>query len=266
MSRFNQVKEKEKNYWDSHRKNVSERIITAENVQNEVLKPFYEGGLDKYSCNKIAFHQLLDCSWEDKHVLDYACGSGLWAVYYALTGAKKVSGFDLSEASIEAAVQRMKRQNLDSVSDLRPMDAANLQYPDNTFDIVIGHGALHHVIKYPNIFPELYRVMKPGTSAWFLENLADFWPWKLYWKLKGEVEQGDVPIFTKEIREKAHQFSEVQITGDTLFYSIKMLWRKKPGVIGNYILKTAKKTDDLLFKSFPFFRKYGSFSYIKLTK
>ncbi|MDP8234876.1 MAG: class I SAM-dependent methyltransferase [Candidatus Erginobacter occultus] len=256
----------ERQYWDARRHRDPVDDVTLDYVREQVLRPFYEGGSDKYTCNKIAFHGILNRCWEKKHVLDYACGDGFWAVYFALTGAGKVSGFDLSPVGIERGRERVTRQGLDSIVDLRTMDARRLEYPDNCFDLVIGHGAIHHTIKYPNVFAELHRVMKPGTSAFFLENLADFRPWRWHWKIKGPIAEGDVPIFTRELREKASMFAEMNITGDTLLYSIKMFWKRQPGPVGRWLLRLAKKSDDFLFRRFPSLRNCGSFSYIELKK
>jgi len=133
--------------------------------------------------------------------------------------------------------------------------------------MVIGDGVLHHVMKYPAIFEKLHRVMKPGAKAYFRENLADFPLFRLYWKSKGEVEQGDVPIHAKQIRSYTQMFSDIEIVGDTFFFSVKaFLWKPSAGKIRRSVLRTCKNLDNLLFKICPPLRAWGSFSYIVLTK
>jgi len=268
--RLSQLKEREAKWWDQRRDGPNVLpLVDVEEVHRTLLQPCYTTGSDYYSDNKRAFHQIIHANggWAGKHVLDYACGIGTWAVYYALTGASKVMGFDLSETSIRRGCERVKAQGLTKKVKLRVMDAANLEYPDNTFDIVIGHAVIHHVIKYPGIFEELYRVMKPGTKAYFLEGLADFPLFKLWWILKGEVPQGDVPIFSWQIYEKTRKFSHVEIYGDSFIYSLKaFLWKENLGTIRRFLLKACKKTDNLLFAICPSLRRWGDFSYIVLTK
>ena len=233
------------------------------------LSPCYTTGKDRYSDNKMEFHNLIRAreGWEGKHVLDYACGLGEWSVYYALTGARDVSGFDISDKAIERGSDRVRRQGLADKIDLRVMDATALDFPDDTFDIVIGTTVLHHVIKYPGVFEELHRVMKPGAKAYFLEGLADFWLFKLWWKLKGNLPQGDVPIFADEIKAMTRMFSDVEIRGDNFVYAAKLFLHKKNlGSVRRFLLRTCKKTDDALFARFPRLRNWGSFSYITLTK
>jgi hypothetical protein len=59
--------------------------------------------------------------------------------------------------------------------------------------------------------------MQPGAKV-FLEGLADFILKKLWWKVKSEAASGDVPILIENIRKKAHMFSNIEITGDKLFF------------------------------------------------
>jgi ubiquinone/menaquinone biosynthesis C-methylase UbiE len=262
------LKNRETEFWNKRRREKEIQYVAVNEVENIILSPCYESGNDRYSDNKKEFHEkYLQKQWKNKHVLDYACGYGNWAIYYALSGAEKVSGFDISEVSIKIGNDLVNKQGLKRKVNLSVMDASDLQYDDNVFDLIIGHGALHHVIKYPNIFEELYRVMKPGAKAYFLEGLADFPIWKLYWYMKGPVPDGDVPIFSKEIMQKAEMFSNVEINGDNFIYTIKtLLWKKNMGHFRRNILKYCKKIDEKLFYLFPKLRQWGSFSYIILQK
>jgi len=109
--------------------------------------------------------------------------------------------------------------------------------------------------------------MKPGTKAYFLENLADFPLYRLLWKIKGEITQGDVPIFSKEIYKKTYMFSNVEIIGDNFIYSVKrFLWKKNHGKVRKFFLKACKQIDNVLFSIFPRLRKLGCMSYIVITK
>jgi len=264
------TKSTEKTYHESfyHRDEPLESI-SVEGVRDDWLRPCYIGEGDYYSENRGAFHDLIheDGGWEGKRVLDYACGFGHFAIYYALTGAGQVDGFDIAEAAIARGKERVDAQGLSPQVTLTAMDASALSYPDDTFDMIIGHGVIHHVIKYPHVFEEMHRVLKPGGKAYFLEGLADFPLWRLHWKIKGEVPQGDVPIFAKEIREKAHLFSDVKIHGDTFFHSIKRwVWKKEPSVLRKAALRTTHVCDKALFRVLPPMRRWGSFSYLVFTK
>lgn len=264
-----QVKLREKEYHERFREGGELVPVDVDEIRRTCLAPCYTTGNDRYSDNKMAFHQFIKerSGWEHKYVLDYACGDGAWAAYFALTGARKVAGFDIGESGIRRGNKRIEKQGLAGKVKLYEMDASKLDFPDNEFEMVIGHAVIHHVIKYPNIFEELHRVMKPGTKAFFLENLADFPLWKLHWKLKGDIPEGDVPLFSKEIRQKAQMFSDVEIKGDSFMFSLKhFLWKRRMGVLRRWSLKALKSIDSVLFTICPPVRRWGGFCYICLTK
>ncbi|HET6762776.1 MAG TPA: class I SAM-dependent methyltransferase [Longimicrobiaceae bacterium] len=262
------VRAAEREYWDTIRAGQELYEVDVERVRRELLAPCFTSGVDWYSDNKKAFHErFLQERWKGKHVLDYGCGSGVWSAYFALTGAARVTGFDLSPVSVAMGQERVRRQGLQDRVRLMAMDATALGFSDDAFDLVIGHGVIHHVIKYPNIFEELWRVMAPGGRAYFSEGLADFPLWRLWWTLKGEVPDGDVPIFSREVREKAHMFSDVQIHGDNFVYSLKrLLWKRQPSAIRRGLLRACHLADEALFAAIPPLRRWGSYSYIVLVK
>lgn len=271
--RITELKRKEKEFHDDIYSGEGPLPpVSPEEVEGVWLQPVYANGLDRYSDNKRMFHKIIleHGGWEGKYVNDYACGTGEWAVYFAMTGAAKVAGFDISETAIRRGRERVHRQGLEDTVTLDEMDASDLTYPDDTFDLVIGHSAIHHVIKYPNVFEEIHRILKLGGRAFFFEGLADFLPFRFWWKIKGDVNSGDVPILSRDIRRKAQMFSNVRIIGDTFLYSVKTFLVKKneqkPGATVRTVLRLCKYADDILFRVIPPLRRWGSFSYIILTK
>ncbi len=263
-------REAEQSYWNKTRaEQANNWQIMPDYVQRHLLRPCYEGEGDLYSENRMLFHEIIaqNGGWNEKYVLDYGCGLGNWAIYFGMTGARKVAGFDMSEAGVRLGNERIHALGVDAIVQLHVMDATALTFPNDEFEIVIGNGVLHHTIKYPGIFENLHRVMKPGTKAYFLENLADFPLWRLWWWLKGEVPEGDVPVFSKEVIAKAHMFSDIEIIGDSFVHSAKtFLYRKDMGALRKNILRMTHATDRFLFNRFPRLRKWGCMSVIVLTK
>jgi SAM-dependent methyltransferase len=270
MSSLERLRQVEKEHWDRfHRERDLLRPINVDEINRTLLQPSYACGVDIYCDNRIAFYQriLQEGGWRGRCVLDYGCGDGKWTGYYVLTGAERAVGFDLGEMGIRRGWQRLISQGLAGRVRLLRMDATRLGFPDNAFELVIGNAVLHHVIKYPGIFEELHRVLKPGARAYFMENLADFPLWRLWWRLRGRRAEGDVPIFAGEVRRKASMFSQVEIRGDTFLYSIRrFLWKPSAGPVRRLLLRTCKRLDDRLFERCPGLRAWGSFSYIVLVK
>lgn len=260
------IKEREKEFHDSHYDAPLQPVVVEE-LRRTRIQPCYTTGDFPDADNTCEFHKIINGEWKDKLVLDYACGNGTWAIYFAMLGAKRVMGFDLSEMAISKGRERVSTQGLEDKVQMDVMDAAQLDYDDNTFDIAIGHAVLHHVSKYPGIAEDLYRVMKPGARAYFKENLADFPLFWLWWKLKGEVPQGDIPIHARTIRRKFNMFSKVEIIGDDFLFCLKrFVWKKDMKRARRIILRGMKRVDVILFSLCPFLRKWGCRSYIILTK
>jgi ubiquinone/menaquinone biosynthesis C-methylase UbiE len=243
--------------------------IDVDYVRRELLTPLAAGGTDRYNDQRVEFHRLLERErvFPANRVLDYGCGTGIMGVYYRLRGARHVVGIDIDEVGPCRGMKRIRVQGLEDSVQLLCGDASDLPLRDASFDLVIGHGVLHHVIKYPRIFDELHRVMAPNSRAYFLENLADNPLFKLWWKMKGEVEEGDVPIFATEVRRLAHRFDTIQVIGFDLVHSLTTFIFKKP-MAGwrRTVLRSTKATDDFLFGHLPVLRRWGAGSMIKLEK
>jgi len=100
-----------------------------------------------------------------KSLLVPGCGSGIDAIRCAKMGAS-VTAFDLSQEMLDLARMNAARARV-PVEFLR-MPAEQLEFPDDTFDVIFVHDLLHHCdIKL--CLSELARVAKPGAFALFDE-------------------------------------------------------------------------------------------------
>lgn len=265
-----EIKAREKQYHERFR--TSSRPlppIDVDWVRGELLRPIGAGGNDRYNDTRVEFHRVLEAErvLPARNVLDYGCGTGTMSVYYRLRGAVHVIGLDIDEVGVRRGMQRVRAQGFEDSIQLLCGDASDLPFPSGSFDLVIGHGVLHHVIKYPRVFDELYRVMAPGSRGYFLENLADNPLFKLWWTLKGEIEEGDVPIFASEVRRLAKDFDRVEITGFDLLHSATTFVFKQPmSAWRRAVLRSTKAADDFAFRHLPALRRWGAASIIKLEK
>ena len=98
--------------------------------------------------------------YQGKKVLDMGCGTGEYSLWYALKGAGKVTGIDLSDGSLFVA-RRRKEGHFENVEFIKK-DILNLDFPDNTFDYSFSVGVLHHTGDPFRGFKNLVRVTKPG--------------------------------------------------------------------------------------------------------
>lgn len=266
------IRSVEKKYWNKRIENKTPILkFNPDDFERKYLNPCFIGNGDYDSDERYFFHRIINGEYKNKYVLDYACGNGTMAIYYAMKGARKVVGFDFNKVAIDKGMQTVRAMKLKDKVSLFHMDASSLKFENEEFDIVIGHGALHHCIKYENIFENLYRVMKPNSSAYFLENLADFFLWKIRWYLRGQLPQGDVPIFSRDIIQRTRMFKKVEILGMTFINGLKAIIKPKGSKtemtnLKRNILRITYRLDEQLFNNFPFLRKFGSRSVIILKK
>src|SRR3989344_1648913 len=87
-----------------------------------------------------------------KKILDWGCGSGVYAKILSKRGAGG-KGFDISEEMIKIA--RTENQNLD----LRIGSGLKIPF-DEKFDIVFASLALHYLKDWNKVFSEVSRVLK----------------------------------------------------------------------------------------------------------
>jgi ubiquinone/menaquinone biosynthesis C-methylase UbiE len=99
--------------------------------------------------------------YQGKKILDMGCGTGEYAFWYAMKGAGKVVGVDLSESSLAIAQKRKEEGKFDNIEFIKK-DILNLDFPDNMFDYSFSVGVLHHTGDPFRGFRQLVRVTKPG--------------------------------------------------------------------------------------------------------
>ena len=104
-------------------------------------------------------------------LLDVGCGPG-WVAIHASVGNPELDcvGIDTSAEMIRLA-DRNRAGRLNCT--FKVMDAAEIVYPDATFDRVVAVQTMHHWDQPDAILAELHRVLKPGGRGIFLDADAD---------------------------------------------------------------------------------------------
>lgn len=95
-------------------------------------------------------------------VLEIGCGTGLFTRKVKKATQCKLTATDLSPELLEQARKEFPEGTF--VQD----DAMNMQFADNTFDVVFGSSILHH-LDMQKAMKEIFRVLKPGGRIVFAE-------------------------------------------------------------------------------------------------
>jgi len=107
----------------------------------------------------IPFH-----AGKEKKVLEIGFGMGTDLMSWAMEGAE-VYGIDLTPEHHRLAGLNFKEHGLKA--NLQIADAANIPFPNETFDIVYSNGVLHHTPDTVCCISEAFRVLRPGGQMIF---------------------------------------------------------------------------------------------------
>src|SRR5882757_9142688 len=81
-------------------------------------------------------------------------------------------GTDISEAMLQKAKKRVAELRLKNVEGLAVMDAEKLEFPDNSFDVVMAQYVVTAVPNPEAALDELARVLRPGGELIILTRVS----------------------------------------------------------------------------------------------
>jgi len=149
-------------------------------------------------------------------VLEVGVGTGINAALYPRDCL--VTGIDLSDSMLEKARERVFKKGLRHVR-LLEMDAADIKFADDTFDIVYAPYLISVVPDPVAVAREMHRVCRPGgrivilnhfrsagrLAAWLERVIA---PFTLYLGFKSDL---DLPAFLVQAELKPVTIEKVNI-------------------------------------------------------
>ena len=154
---------REKNAHEDHDILGENKRLKEKYFQHTVLNKYFKA----FNSRPDQILQPLD----GKKILEIGCGLGDRSIAYSLLGAT-VTGLDISEKYINIAKSKITEHREGSpMCSFITMDCHNLEFEDNTFDVVCGDAILHH-LDLDIVLKEANRVLKPGGIAVFIEPLA----------------------------------------------------------------------------------------------
>ena len=132
---------------------------------NDVKFPNYDnvegfGSLLDKSRRSIFVKKLDDEIPMGSNILEAGCGTGQLSITLSRY-ARQIYGIDLSKGSLIEAKQFINSNDIKSVHLFR-MNIFKLFFEENTFDVIISNGVLHHTYNPKLAFSKLVRVLKPG--------------------------------------------------------------------------------------------------------
>jgi phosphatidylethanolamine/phosphatidyl-N-methylethanolamine N-methyltransferase len=93
-------------------------------------------------------------------VLEVGVGTGISLPLYSRD--VRITGVDLSDAMLDKARDRVRESRLDNVEALAVMDAEDLRFEDDSFDVIVAQYVVTAVPHPERALDEFLRVVRPG--------------------------------------------------------------------------------------------------------
>ena len=150
------------------------RALSVTAVENDFVTKVYENIAWMYDytfgptlhAGRIQAIQRMGIKAGDR-ILEVGVGTGINCSLYPSDCT--VTGIDLSESMLEKAHERVQRKGLSNIR-LLAMDAADLKFPDNSFDIVYAPYVISVVPDPVAVVREMRRVCRPGGRLVILNH------------------------------------------------------------------------------------------------
>jgi len=174
-------------YWDE---NVTNWQVATQ--EHGTLAFFAE--IENYRFAKLHYlPRLVDFSgYKGKKLLDVGCGLGNDTARFAAGGAI-TTGIDLSPRAVALSRRNFELRNLPGR--FEQMDGGNMDFHDESFDIIYCHTVLHFAYNPQAIVREIYRVLRPGGEAVLMVINRKSWLMRLHRLIGVKIDYLDAPVF-----------------------------------------------------------------------
>jgi len=108
--------------------------------------------------------------------LDIGCGPGQMSLILAQTTDLHVTGLDIEPEVIEIARRHAEEAGLSGRLRFVAADAHSLPFGEGSFDLVISRGTLPFLRDQVQVIREVYRVLKPGGTAFLGGGMGRYTP------------------------------------------------------------------------------------------
>lgn len=221
------------------------------------IKEQEKSNLRKYQQEALsyAFQSLKDHfgSLKNKKVLEIGPGKGYNLLQFAKLGAY-VTAIDISKNSLNLSKELLARHNLSSKVKFIQMDAHNLQFKKNEFDIVFLQTTLMHLdpLKVAN---QCKKVLKNNGIFLFIEPSAHNLLIKSYRSFFSKFKETKPDYLTYEQAIKISKlFKSWEIKGFYLFSFFCLIFDEN-SFLYNLSSSILKRTEEILLMAFPALKK-----------
>jgi ubiquinone/menaquinone biosynthesis C-methylase UbiE len=226
---------------------MMDRIQREKEFHNSRFQNESRGSLSKYySINNLIldnYHTVLYNKGKGKRILEYGCAMGNQS-FILSKFARQLNAIDISEVAIDKARKKASDSGINNII-FDVMNAEDLNFQDNYFDIACGISILHH-LDLKSSFRELSRVLKPEGRAYFIEPLGHNPFINLFRKITSSLRTEDEhPLHMKDLRLLSEYFRiDIKYYFFTSLFAVPFRRKKYFVSLLNYL----NSVDQFLFK------------------
>ena len=108
------------------------------------------------------------------NILDVGTGPGRLPIEIAKQVEKvQVFGIDLSEDMVKIAKRNAEKEGLGDRVKFKAESAYNTGFENNSINLIVSTGMIHHLKEPLVAFNEMYRILKQGGEAWLYDGRKD---------------------------------------------------------------------------------------------
>ena len=200
----------------------------------------------------------------NKKVLDFGCGYGK-DFDDLLLNDNELTGIDISELYIRHCTNYCNKNFKDKKFSFFAMDAHDLKFEDETFDLIIGRGILHH-LDFNIALKGIKRVLKKDGEAYFQEPLGDNPLLKIFRIITPNLRTKDErPFYKKDLIKLERDFNiEFKYYGMISFIA-SIITSPFTGNGNNFFVKLLYSIEKRLLKH-NYFKYFGHYVIFKVKK
>lgn len=150
-------------------------------TQHDVNQKQYQDKSNAYLTSKVHAQgiefekiQKLLQTFHVNRALDLGCGGG-HVSYQISPFVNEVVAYDLTPEMVKTVLEEAKQRQLNNIIGVQGK-AEQLPFPDESFDVVVSRYSAHHWQNLPQAMAEIFRVLKKGGKAIFIDILGSQQP------------------------------------------------------------------------------------------
>lgn len=152
-------------FWDELCGSALARDLGIRVITPESLARFDDAYMGSYP---YLTRYLDDLPIEGRKVLEIGLGFGTVGQILAERGAARYHGADIAAGPVAMMRDRLRRLGRTDESEAVQASALELPWEDDTFDLVVSIGCLHHTGDLPRAVSEVHRVLVPAGMAFVM--------------------------------------------------------------------------------------------------